>query len=164
MSLEFRNATEQDIPIIAQLADRIWRKHYIPLIGLTQVDYMLGKMYSPASIAQQMREKQHYTLVYQDQTPIGYISISTKDNKHYFLHKFYIDASEQGKGIGSQLFEHVLGMMKTAKTIELTVNRENYKSINFYFKHGFIIKEVLDLDIGNGFFMNDFVMLRSPKL
>ena len=44
------------------------------------------------------------------------------------------------------------------KRITLTVNRQNYKAINFYFKHGFKIKSVDDFDIGNGFFMNDFVM------
>ena len=44
------------------------------------------------------------------------------------------------------------------KTYTLTVNRQNYKSINFYFKNGFIINEIADFDIGNGYVMNDFVM------
>jgi ribosomal protein S18 acetylase RimI-like enzyme len=163
MSLQFKNATEKDIPVIAKLADTIWKKHYVPIIGITQVEYMLSKIYSTESIAQQMQEQQNYTLVYDDQTPIGYISISTKDHKNYFLHKFYIEVSEQGKGIGSQLLDRILNTLKSAETIELTVNRQNFKSINFYFKHGFIIKEVADFDIGNGFFMNDFVMIATAK-
>jgi hypothetical protein len=34
----------------------------------------------------------------------------------------------------------------------------NYKAINFYFKNGFVIESLLDLNIGEGFQMNDFVM------
>jgi ribosomal protein S18 acetylase RimI-like enzyme len=158
MSLNYKNATQQDIPVIAELANRIWKEHYVPVIGLAQVEYMLNLIYSAESITKQMDDHQNYTLVYEDEKPVGYISISTKDNKHYFLHKFYVEVSEHRKGIGSQLFEYILSTMKTVETIELTVNRQNYKAINFYFKQGFTIKEVTDFDIGNGFFMNDFVM------
>jgi ribosomal protein S18 acetylase RimI-like enzyme len=161
MSLKFKSANEGDIPVIAKLANTIWKKHYVPIIGIAQVEYMLNKMYSADSIAQQMREQQNYTLVYDDERPIGYIAISTKDNKNYFLHKLYVDVSEQGKGVGAQLLDHIMNTIKTAETIELTVNRQNFKSINFYFKHGFTIKDVVDIDIGDGFFMNDFIMLRS---
>lgn len=163
MSIIYKSATEKDIPVIAELADRIWKKHYVPFVGLTHVEYMLNLVYSPESIAKQMREQQNYTLVYEDQTPVGYIAISTKDNKNYFLHKFYIEVDEHGKGIGSQLFKYILSTLKNIETIELTVNRQNYKSVNFYFKHGFIIKEVADFDIGNGFFMNDFVMTATAR-
>lgn len=161
MGLTFKIATDKDIPVIRDLADRIWRKHYVPIIGAKQVDYMLGKMYSADSIQQQMQDQQMYTIVFDDSgKAIGYISISTKDKKNYFLHKFYIDADKQGKGIGSEVFNYIVSTIPGAETIELTVNRANYKSINFYFKNGFVIKEVADFDIGDGYFMNDFVMLR----
>jgi hypothetical protein len=42
------------------------------------------------------------------------------------------------------------------------VNRQNYKAINFYFKLGFKIQTVADFDIGNGYVMNDFVMVFEP--
>jgi diamine N-acetyltransferase len=45
--------------------------------------------------------------------------------------------------------------------LRLTVNRKNFKAINFYFKNGFIIESVKDFDIGNGYLMEDFVMLRK---
>ena len=69
-----------------------------------------------------------------------------------------MEVAEQAKGIGTKLLNHILQTLKNAKTIELTVNRQNYKAINFYFKNGFVIKEVADFDIGNNYFMNDFVM------
>ena len=90
MSLKFKEAGENDIPVIAALADRIWRKHYIPIIGLEQVEYMLKTMYSKESVLQQMKEKQNYTLVYEEDKAIGYISISTKNNKNYLWLKIFV--------------------------------------------------------------------------
>ena len=49
-------------------------------------------------------------------------------------------------------------------TVRLTVNRQNFKSVNFYFKNGFTIERVADFDIGNGYVMNDFVMMwKKPQ-
>ena len=160
MSIVFKKATEKNIPVIALLADKIWNEHYISIITKGQIDYMLGEMYSPESLLKQMNEGHQFTIVYTNETPVGYISLSTKDGKNYFLNKFYIDITEHRKGIGSLLFEHVLKQLPADCIIELAVNRENYKAINFYFKLGFIIKQTIDLDIGSGFYMNDFLMIR----
>ena len=46
---------------------------------------------------------------------------------------------------------------KGAKALELQVHRQN-KARNFYEKLGFVIIKEKDFDIGNGFFMNDYVM------
>jgi ribosomal protein S18 acetylase RimI-like enzyme len=161
MDLQFKKATEKDIPIIALLAERIWKKHYVPVIGLKQVEYMLGTIYSAEGIRQQMQEEQEYSLVYEQDKPIGYLSVSTKDKKQYFLHKLYVEVEEQRKGIGSLLLKYIQDTYKPLQSLELTVNRQNYKAINFYFKNGFVIKKVEDFDIGNGFFMNDFIMIAS---
>ncbi len=163
MSLIFKNATKADIPVISQLADHIWKKHYITIITIEQIEYMLKKIYSAESIGKQMEDGQQYTLVYENLKPVGYTALSTVDDKNYFLHKFYVEVSEHRKGIGSQLFEHLLKTNKTVETIELVVNRENYKAINFYFKKGFVIKQIINQDIGEGYFMNDFIMIRKKQ-
>jgi len=56
-----------------------------------------------------------------------------------------------------------LNELPEINTIRLTVNRSNYKTINFYFKFGFIIEEVKDFDIGNNYYMNDFIMIYKRK-
>jgi ribosomal protein S18 acetylase RimI-like enzyme len=53
---------------------------------------------------------------------------------------------------------------RDAECFSLTVNRQNFKAINFYFKNGFVIDEVADFEIGNGFVMNDFVMKKELSL
>jgi len=74
-----------------------------------------------------------------------------------------VEVDDQRKGVGTELFKYVLNQMPTAESIELTVNRQNFKAINFYFKKGFVIKEIADFDIGNGYFMNDFIMIKKLK-
>lgn len=130
---------------------------------MEQIEFMLDKMYSSQSLLKQMDEGHEFTLVYDGERPIGYISISSNDGRNYFLHKFYVEVDDQGKGVGSQLFNFILNEMPDAESIELTVNRKNYKAINFYFKNGFVIKSFADFDIGNGYFMNDFVMIKKIK-
>ena len=49
-----------------------------------------------------------------------------------------------------------------AAQLELNVNRKN-KAINFYKKYGFTILKEEDIDIGEGYFMNDYVMGMEVK-
>jgi ribosomal protein S18 acetylase RimI-like enzyme len=161
--LTYKKAGLPDVNTIYALAEKIWRNHYISIISLEQIDYMLNKMYSAESLSEQMQQGQQFTLVYLNDLPVGYISISTKDQKNYFLHKFYIETTEQSRGIGTHLLGYMINSLESPETIELTVNRKNYTAINFYFKNGFVIKEVADFDIGNGYFMNDFVMIKKIK-
>ncbi|MCW3086051.1 MAG: GCN5-related N-acetyltransferase [Bacteroidetes bacterium] len=163
MNITYKKAERSDFKIIAALAEKIWRKHYITIITMEQIDYMLDKMYSEQSLLKQVEEGNQFTLVYVDKVPAGYISVSTTDNKKYFLHKFYVDQQEQAKGVGSKFLKYIEQSLPALETIELTVNRKNYIAINFYFKNGFVIKDVADFDIGNNYFMNDFIMIKKIK-
>jgi len=89
---------------------------------------------------------------------MGFLSYSTFDDENYFIHKWYVDPFIHGKGIGRKLFSHIFDNVNF-KTIRLTVNRQNIKTINFYFKLGFVIEKVVDIDIGEGYIMDDFQMI-----
>lgn len=156
-SIQLSLATTEDIASIYQLAEKIWLHHYVPIIGLEQVEYMLSEMYSSHSLHLQMNEKKHlFYLIKNNENNIGFISISGDEEK--YIHKFYIDQDIQSKGIGSEVFRKLLELYPDTVSYTLTVNRKNYKSINFYFKLGFKIDHVDDFDIGRGYFMNDFIM------
>lgn len=150
--------SERDIEVIQNLASEIWWKYYPPIIGYKQVQYMLDKFYSNESIKQQMNNCHQFYLIQNNHKNIGFISIEDKGRSRFFIHKFYILQKESGKGIGTKVFKTIIKKFKP-KEVRLTVNRQNYKAINFYFKNGFVIEKVADFDIGNGFYMNDFVML-----
>ena len=164
MKIELISALENDFTTIAELANSIWLQHYVPIIGEEQVNYMLSTIYSKNSLTEQTQAKKHvFYLIQEVDNTIGFVSISAENKTDYWIHKFYVLQNNQNKGIGSIVFNEVLKQMNHPKTIRLTVNRQNFKSINFYFKLGFKIEKVADFDIGNGYFMNDFVMLWKAR-
>lgn len=151
--------SEKDVEKIQNLASGIWWKYYPPIIGFKQVQYMLDKFYSTESIEKQLNELNHqFYLINLNNKEVGFISIEHKGRKKYFIHKFYIQQKFSNKGIGTKVFKLILKRFNPSE-IKLTVNRQNIKAINFYFKNGFVIEKVADFDIGQGFYMNDFIMV-----
>ena len=160
MNLNIRFAAKADIPVIAALADKIWRAHYPDIITLEQIEYMLDMMYSADALDKGMDEGQKFLLAEVDNRPVGYLSYSTKDGKNFYIHKLYVDVILHRKGIGNDLLAYMLKQLPDAETIELAVNRINYKAVNFYFRQGFTIKYSFDLEIGEGYYMNDYLMVK----
>lgn len=152
-----KNATVQDIPTIQSLAQKIWEEHYVPFIGKAQIDYMLERFYNKDYLATQMSEGQDFYLLENEGLVAGFLSLTIKNEDEFFIHKFYIDA--RGKGVGKKVFETLLGIFPKTKIIRLNVNKHNFKAINFYFKIGFQIENTAVFDIGNGYAMDDFMMV-----
>ncbi len=145
------------------MARRIWDVHYTPIIGQTQVDYMLGRFYTTEHITGQLAEGQQFYFVLLKGVEVGYTAISEISEGNFFIHKLYLEIDKQRKGMGSEVFRQLLALMSNLEAVRLQVNRQNMKAINFYFKMGFVIEQVADFDIGDGYFMNDFVMVYRPK-
>jgi len=163
MNIQLHKAQTEDIPLITSLASKIWKSFYPTIITDEQIDYMLDKFYSTSSLEEQMNDGQDFYFINSDGIFVGYLSVDHQIQGDYFLNKFYIDTNEHRKNIGENSFLLLLDLLPDLKTMRLTVNRSNFKSINFYFKLGFIIEEVKDFDIGNNYFMNDFIMIYKKR-
>lgn len=158
--LQLQIASKNDLSVIAELAKIIWNSHYVPIIGQMQVNYMLEKIYNYNSLVAQVDVNNHqFYLIKEAELVIGFLSVSSDSDSNFFLHKFYIVSESSKKGIGTTIMNKLQNILQP-KSITLTVNRQNFKSINFYFKNGFKIKSVEDFDIGNDYQMNDFVMVK----
>ncbi len=154
-------ATASDIPLIRELTYKIWPQTYSPILAKEQIEYMLDKMYSPASLEQQMNSK-HFFIIGRDEkdVPVGFASYSEIEKEIFKLHKLYVLPARQGQGIGKDLLEFITNDIRFmgAKALDLNVNRYNHNAKAFYEKNGFIIIREEDIDIGGGYFMNDFVL------
>ena len=75
------------------------------------------------------------------------------------MHKIYLLPETQGKGFGNFLLERIVALAKENQSdrISLNVNRFN-KACAFYQKMGFEIVAQEDLEIGNGYLMEDYKM------
>lgn len=161
MEVSLRECDVTGVEKIRELAVRVWNQHYPSIISRAQIDYMLDLMYSPARLREQITVKGHrFFFIEAGGERCGFISWQSEPGDSCFIHKFYIDQARASEGIGSAAFRK-LRELTGARTFRLTVNRQNYKAINFYFKNGFVIERVADFDIGNGFVMNDFVMVHE---
>lgn len=147
-----------ELQVVQDLARKIWNAHYVSIIGQEQVDYMLGRMYDLESLAHQMASGDVFYLLFEGPQPLGFASIKKEADGSWFLNKLYVETEEHRRGLGGFLLEALI-QNHDIKLMRLQVNRQNYKAINFYFKRGFVIERVADFDIGDGYFMNDFVMV-----
>ncbi|HJT73298.1 MAG TPA: GNAT family N-acetyltransferase [Chitinophaga sp.] len=159
-----QEASVKDIPTIQQLAEQIWRPTYKSILTPEQVEYMMNMMYSTESLTSQLtKQKHHYLILYNIDAPIGYASYAYLEAPGiYKLHKIYLHQDYQGKGIGKLLISTVIDKVTAAQgtILELDVNRDN-KAKLFYEKQGFSVYKEKDTNIGNGYWMNDYVM-RKP--
>jgi ribosomal protein S18 acetylase RimI-like enzyme len=158
--LSIRNATPGDIPLIRDLVFKVWPQTYEPIISRQQIDYMLEMMYSEMALNKQMKEDGcRFVIVYDDKDPVGFAAYQEIEPTTWKLHKLYILTTQQGKGTGKFMIDHIIKDIQPlgASTLLLQVNRHN-TARNFYEKAGFVVIEEADFDIGNGYFMNDYVM------
>ena len=153
--------TSQHVASLADLAKTIWNQHFVSIIGQEQVDYMLKKFQSIEAIRSQLSSGYEYYLAMNDQKPVGYIGLIPNDPPgKLMLSKIYVKDSSRGIGLGKTLLEFTRkrALESHAKTIWLTVNRDNSRTIEWYKKRGFVVKDELKKDIGSGFFMDDYIM------
>ena len=109
--ITIRPAALSDLLIINELAHRIWPLTYQDILKPGQLDYMLDKLYSLTSLKAQAEEHGNkFIIVYDDKTPVGFASYSSKteDSNIYRLHKIYILAEEQGKNIGKKIMDYII--------------------------------------------------------
>lgn len=161
--MEIKKATQADVEIIQKLAEEIWPVCYGDIISEEQLRYMLNLIYTPAALKAQIGKGHQFVIAYQAKTPIGFASYSEKSFQElttFRLHKIYVLTSLQTKGIGSSLLKYVITQSRKAgaTVLELNVNKYN-NARKFYEKKNFTIVKEEVIDIGNGYVMDDYVMM-----
>lgn len=157
--------TLADFPTVARLADTIWRSHYITMISLDQIDYMLSGRYTPGRLRRYLESTDcGMQLLKVSGVPGGYCSYAlTETPGEMKLQELYLLPEHQGKGLGKLMLCHVETEARSrgCAVLTLTVNKGNANSIAVYRKAGFTIREEAVFDIGNGFVMDDYVMAKT---
>ncbi|MGN6508402.1 MAG: GNAT family N-acetyltransferase [Chitinophaga sp.] len=155
-------ATPEQLPIVRGIAQITWPVTFGHIVSKAQLDYMMEMMYSDASLIDQVQNKGHVFLLAQADGGFGgYASyeLNYRGKPVSKLHKIYVLPQMQGKNIGRALLDEVAAIARNAgmEYLSLNVNREN-NAVGFYERYGFDKVREEDLDIGNGYFMNDAVM------
>ena len=167
--LIIRPATLEDRTLIRSISERTWPSTYGHIISKEQIDFMLDWMYSDQSLAEQMKKGHQFFIANIKGEDIGFCSVSDEskdngeENQHpYKLNKLYVLPSAHGTGTGKALLNKAIETAKAANasSLFLQVNKHN-NAYTFYLKNGFVKESEFKFDIGNGFYMDDYVMRLS---
>lgn len=155
-------AAINDIKRIQEIVNITWPITYGDILSKEQLDYMLNLFYSDEALTEQYNKKEQlFYLISDDDTNLGFIGIehNYKDNTRTKIHKIYLMPETQGKGIGKKVIEEIekLAFQNNSKALLLNVNRFN-SALGFYKKVGFEIIDEVNIEIGNGYLMEDYVM------
>lgn len=157
-----KKASIEDCQLIHDLAWKIFPETYKDILAKEQNDYMMEWMYSIENLHKQMEEEGHvYLLANDGEQTVGYVSVQPQGDNLYHLQKIYVLPECQGTHCGSFLFREAVKYIKSVHPepclMELNVNRYN-KALHFYEHMGMRKLREGDFPIGNGFYMNDYIM------
>ena len=166
MSLEFKPvSTDDEIALLAHMADEIWHEYWPGMLSYAQVDYMVDAFQSIPVITDDIREKGYeYWLLENDRRLVGYTGVLAEtDHARLFISKIYLFDSERGKGFASEViaFLERLCHERGLESMYLVVNKYNDLAKRAYLAKGFVIAESVVKSIGQGFVMDDFIMAKK---
>jgi len=156
--MDIRLASALELPILESLAREIWPDTYADIISRDQMDFMLNWMYSTETLEKQQADGHEFYLIRKENRDIGFLAIEQIGDE-LKVNKVYVLPSVQGLGAGKKLMDKAIERAKAKDCTQLflQVNRAN-KAKFFYEKLGFTIRKEEKFDIGNGYFMDDYVM------
>lgn len=158
-----RIATIADVQRIREIAEITWPVTYSDIITTQQIDFMLNWMYDTTTITNAINSSnQDFIVLIEDGKTIGFSGIEHSFDNQLItrIHKLYVLPDKQGLGCGKALLNFVKSEAKKNEStiLHLNVNKQN-PAVQFYFKFGFEIEKEVVLDIGNGFVMDDYIMV-----
>jgi GNAT superfamily N-acetyltransferase len=157
--ITIRLATLDDRALIRSVSERTWPSTYGHIISQEQINFMLDWMYSDTSLAEQFEKGHSFYIANLNGFDIGFCSVSAEVDHSYKLNKLYVLPIAQGTGSGIALLKKAIEVAKSesATSLFLQVNKHN-NAYTFYLKNGFVKEQEFKFDIGNGFYMDDYVM------
>jgi len=160
-------ATADEAALISNMAAAIWPACYAKLLSPEQIRYMLDWMYAPERIRQELKDQaiDYRWLLLADER-VGFSASELKaDELEMVIHKLYVKPHAQGHGVGTVALAAIEESARAhgAECMKLRVNRGNQQAIHAYEKFGFERDYEVCSDIGGGFVMDDYVMVKALR-
>ncbi|MDE6598233.1 MAG: GNAT family N-acetyltransferase [Clostridia bacterium] len=151
---------EKDFDFIRYVAHTVMHETFDGTTPEGQIDYMVNLFFSPEAVKQSISEQEYtYKVILLNGEPAGFYSccpakyFDTTAGEGTFLSKLYLLKFARGKRICSKILDSL------RRPVYLTVKRDNTNAVNIYKHCGFRIVYSVENDIGNGYSMDDFIMV-----
>lgn len=149
---------------VCSIAQITWPVAFGDILSEAQLAYMMDMMYRPDVLLRQMDEGHEFYVSYEDDQAIGFMGIEPNylRERKVKIHKLYILPNQQGKGIGEKfvLLAEARCRALNCSVLTLNVNRYN-KALKFYEKLNFSNIKTVDIEIGQGYLMEDYVLEKA---
>ena len=163
--MEIRELQREELPIITRLAHEIWPITFARILSPQQITYMLNWMYSQEKLTEQFDKGHQFYGGFIDEVAVGFMGIEPHFPTTHSLkiHKLYVQPTLHGQGYGKAFIEVAKkeAIKNKFTSLILNVNRFN-NAVQFYQHLGFRIIKEENIDIGNGYLMEDYVMEMKP--
>jgi ribosomal protein S18 acetylase RimI-like enzyme len=154
----------EDAGRLYSLAREIWYAHYPAIISVAQIEYMLEERYNAAVLLAELRRDG----IWWDKLLVagemaGFASyFLTANAGEMKLDKLYVHPRLHRRGYGGMMIDRACEVARSrgCSRLVLAVNKNNRSAIAAYLKHGFHIGESVVKDIGGGFVMDDYIMVK----
>lgn len=154
----------EDVERLAALAREIWYAHYPAIIGTAQIEYMLGQRYGLDVVREELRrEGLWWSKLMVGEEMAGFASYFLAGTAGEMkIDKLYVHPRHQRHGYGGMMIAHIreVARLRGCSRLVLAVNKRNQSAIAAYLKHGFHIAEAVVKDIGDGFVMDDYILVK----
>ncbi|MDI9499035.1 MAG: GNAT family N-acetyltransferase [Bacillota bacterium] len=147
---------------LARLAAEIWQEAFTYMISDEQIAYMLERFQSAPALTRQIEDENYrYWFVRLGAETAGYLGVQPRE-KTLFLSKVYLLPARRGHGLGAAMLRFAAAQARRMGLcyLELTVNRSN-PALRLYQREGFQIVREAVADIGGGFVMDDYILVRE---
>ena len=157
--------TPDNVEAIAALASEIWHEHYPSIITVAQIEYMLKQRYDPAVVRAELGQAGiWWDKLLVGQTLSAFASyFLTAEPGEMKIDKLYVLPRCQRQGHGGKLIARAARVAREqgCDRLTLAVNKNNRNAIAAYLKHGFRIGDAVVKEIGAGFVMDDYIMVKA---
>ena len=151
--------TAGELSRVRAIADDVWPKTFREILFPEQIVYMMKMMYAPDVMEHELVSGYSFELLIVDGKDAGYMVYAPYDEPGTMkLHKLYLLEEYQGKGYGQKMLQHVIEAAEDRgfSSVILAVNKQNLKAQKAYERFGFVQYKSVQIDIGNGFIMDDY--------
>ena len=153
--------TPESLARVRAITNVIWPETFAEILSPEQIRYMMKMMYAPEVMERELASGHHFEIVLADGRDAGYLVYSAYTEPGTAkLHKVYLLSQYHGQGVGQQMLAHACTQCRKLgfTSVLLAVNKHNLRAQKAYLRFGFVNEKSVKCDIGNGFFMDDYLM------
>ena len=148
-----------ELPRVADLANRIWPEAFAGILPAERIPGMLAEIYDLETLRSDISARHHqYWLATDGTSDLGYASAYRAEGR-VWIKKLYLLAQTRGQGLGKALIAAARAHFGPGLPVALYVNDGNAAAIAFYRSQGFTVEKHVPVQMGPYQF-HDYVMVK----